>query len=234
MWAIVPIKRFDQAKQRLASVLSAPERKALMLAMARDVLSALSRCQRLSGILLVSRAQEAGALAEAFGLRQFAESAAAKLPDALNEARDHAVANLGARSIFIVHADAPLIDPAETDRIIAAHRGVTLLPDSMRIGTNGLICTPPDAIPFVFDGKSFNAHADHARQAGFGLQVVDGSGLALDIDTPADLAQLLRQGPSSQTGAYLRNSGIAERLAGVDNEALHNSCAQPQGQAPRT
>lgn len=219
MWAIVPIKRFEQAKERLASVLKAPERKALMLAMARDVLCALSRCQRLCGILLVSRAPQAKALAEAFGMRQFAESAEATLPEALGEARDHAVEELGARGIFIVHADAPLIDPVEIDGLIAAHQGVTLLPDTKRIGTNGMICTPPDAIPFVFDGKSFSAHAEHARRAGLGPRVVDGSCLALDIDTPADLVQLLRRAPSSQTGTYLQNSGVAERLAGVDNEA---------------
>ncbi len=220
MWAIVPIKRFEQAKKRLASVLSAPERQALMLAMARDVLCALSRCQRLCGILLVSRAPQAKALAEAFGLRQFAESVGANLPEALNQARDHAVGELGARGIFIAHADAPLIEPDETDGLIAAHQGVTLLPDTERIGTNGMICTPPDAIPFVFDGKSFSAHAEHARRAGLGPRVVAGSGFALDIDTPADLVQLLRRAPGGRTGTYLRNSGIAERLAGVDNEAL--------------
>ncbi len=219
MWAIVPIKRFDQAKQRLASVLNAPERKALMLAMARDVLCALSRCRRLSGILLVSRAPQANALAQSFGLRQFAESGGANLPEALNQARDHAVAELGARGIFIVPADAPLVEPGEVDALIAAHQGVTLLPDTQRIGTNGMICTPPDAIPFVFDGKSFSAHAEHARRAGLGPRVVDGSGFALDIDTPADLVRLLRRGPSSQTGTYLRNSGVAERLADVDNDA---------------
>ena len=56
MWAMVPLKGFDQAKKRLASVLTVEERRALMLAMARDVLSALSRSERLTGILIVSRA----------------------------------------------------------------------------------------------------------------------------------------------------------------------------------
>ncbi len=63
MWAIVPIKTFESAKQRLASVLSPDERRSLMLAMARDVLTALARCQRLTGILIVSRTHEADALA---------------------------------------------------------------------------------------------------------------------------------------------------------------------------
>ncbi len=42
-----------------ASVLSAEERRSLMLAMARDVLTALSRSSKLTGILLVSRTAEA-------------------------------------------------------------------------------------------------------------------------------------------------------------------------------
>ena len=68
MWAIVPIKTFEMAKQRLANVLSASERKSLMLAMARDVLTALSSSNLLDHILIVSRAPEADALAQAFNL----------------------------------------------------------------------------------------------------------------------------------------------------------------------
>ena len=58
MWAVVPLKQLEQAKARLASVLSTEERRALMLAMARDVLTALGRSSRLNGILIVSRTPE--------------------------------------------------------------------------------------------------------------------------------------------------------------------------------
>ena len=53
MWAIVPIKTFEMAKQRLANVLSASERKSLMLAMARDVLTALSRSKLLDNCISI-------------------------------------------------------------------------------------------------------------------------------------------------------------------------------------
>ena len=59
MWAIVPIKTFERAKQRLANVLTEEERRSLMLAMARDVLTCLSKAKNLTGILIVSRAAEA-------------------------------------------------------------------------------------------------------------------------------------------------------------------------------
>ena len=214
IWAIVPIKRFDQAKRRLASVLNVQQRRGLMLAMARDVLTALRQARRLSGVLLASRAPEADALARAFDVRRFAESEAANLPQALEQARDHAANELGASGVFIVPADTPLIAANEIDQLIQAHRRVTLLPDREAIGTNGLICAPPNAIPLVFDGRSFKAHAAHARAAGFPPRVVPNSSFALDIDTPDDLAQLLRQGRGGETAEYLRGCGLANNSPG--------------------
>jgi len=81
MWAIVPIKTFARAKQRLANVLNEDERRSLMLAMARDVLTCLSQSETLTGVLIVSRAREADVLAETFATERFAESP--RLPNIL-------------------------------------------------------------------------------------------------------------------------------------------------------
>lgn len=212
MWAIVPIKTFEAAKQRLASVLSPAERRGLMLAMARDVLTALSRSTRLTGILIVSRTPEADALAQAFGTERFSESPDADLPAALTQAVDHLVEHLHAQGIMIVPADVPLISEVELDAILADHVAVTILPDDEHIGTNGLICTPPARIPLLFDGRSFKPHVEAAFAAGVVPKIVPSSRFALDIDTPADLRALLAREPSSQTGIYLERSGIAARL----------------------
>ncbi len=222
MWAIVPIKSFEAAKRRLASVLSPEERRSLMLAMARDVLTALSRSQHLTGIVIVSRAPEADALAQSFGTERFAESPDANLPTALTQAIEYSMEHLNATGIFIVPADVPLIQAVEIDRLLEEHTAVTLLPDAEKVGTNGLICSPPDAIPLVFDGKSFKPHAEHAFKAGITPKIVPTSSFSLDIDTPADLAVLLHSDPGCQTGIYLEKSGIAERLPDVDNGPLNS------------
>ena len=107
MWAIVPIKTFDRAKQRLANVLSEDERRSLMLAMARDVLTSLSRSSYLTGILIVSRASEADALAQAFATERFAESPGGSLADALDQATHHLITNFDADGVFVVPADVP-------------------------------------------------------------------------------------------------------------------------------
>ena len=218
MWAIVPLKSLEKAKQRLADVLSADERRLLMLAMARDVLTGLSRSTRLTGILIVSRTPEADALAQTFGTERFAESPDADLSEALTQASEHLAEHLGATGVLIVPADVPLLSPDELDRVLAAHAAVTIVPDDENLGTNTLICSPPSCVPYLFDGKSFKPHTEAAYRAGLTPRIVRSDNLALDIDTPADLRALLARDPGCQTGTFLEKSGIAARLA-----APHNS-----------
>ena len=212
MWAIVPVKTFDRAKQRLANVLNEEERRALMLAMARDVLTCLSTCTRLDGVLIVSRAAEADALAQTFATERFAESPDSNLPEALEQATRYLVDHLNATGVFIVPADVPCIEADEIDQILAEHDGVTIMPDDANVGTNGLICSPPLCMPYIFDGKSFKPHVDAAFAAGITPKIVPGSRFTLDVDTPDDLRSMLTQAPHTQTAIYLQRSGIADRV----------------------
>ena len=212
MWAIVPIKTFDRAKQRLSNVLSEEERRGLMLAMARDVITSLSSCKELSGILIVSRAREADSLATAFATERFSESPTASLAEALTQATLHLVANFNAEGVAVVPADVPGIEAEEIDRLIRSNPGITIMPDSDNIGTNGLICAPPLAIPYIFDGKSFKPHVDEAYSKNLSPKIVPASRFALDIDVPEDLLSVMQEAPKTQTATYLLRSGIEERL----------------------
>jgi len=218
MWAIVPIKTFERAKQRLANVLNEEERRSLMLAMARDVLTCLSKAQNLDGILIVSRAAEADVLASAFSTERFAESPHTNLAGALTQATDYLIKHFDAQGVFIVPADVPGITTEQVDELIAANTSVTLLPDAENVGTNGMICSPPKIVPFIFDGKSFKPHADAAFARNITPRIIPGSCFALDIDTPSDLQTLLANQPRSQTASYLNRSGIVDRLTTRQNQ----------------
>lgn len=212
MWAIVPIKSLEAAKRRLADVLSPEERRALMLAMARDVLTALVRCPALAGVLIVSRSPEADALAQSFGTERFTESPDADLSAALTQAAEYAREHLGARGVLIVPADVPLITPEDVTAVLDGHTTVTLVPDDERLGTNGLACTPPGRMPLTFDGRSFKPHLTAAVASGTRPRIVPSKRFALDVDTPDDLRALLAAGPGTQTAMFLHRSGIARRL----------------------
>jgi len=212
MWAIVPIKTFDRAKQRLANVLNEAERRALMLAMARDVLTCLTKCTELTGILIVSRAPEADALAQIFGTERYAESPDANLARALEQAAQHLIDHFAATGVIVVPADVPGIDADELNELLSNHEQVTIFPDTDNIGTNGLICTPPLCMPYIFDGKSFKPHVDAAFDCGITPKIVPGTKFALDVDTPTDLASVIHLLPDSQTAMYLKNAYIDVRL----------------------
>ena len=217
MWAIVPIKTFERAKQRLANVLSEEERRALMLAMARDVLTCLTKCNQLSGILIVSRTPEADALAQSFGTERYAESPTANLAQALEQATQHLIDHFNAKGVVIVPADVPGIAAEELDQLLRNNETVTILPDAENVGTNGLICKPPLCLPYIFDGQSFKPHVDAAFERGITPTIVPATKFSLDIDTPKDLVAVLNEEPDSQTASYLRRSGITARLEQLTN-----------------
>ena len=220
MWAIVPIKTFEMAKQRLANVLSASERKSLMLAMARDVLTALSSSNLLDNILIVSRTPEADALAQAFNTERFSETPSANLANALEQATHHLINNFSADGIFVVPADVPGVHAEELDALISNHQKVTVLPDARKVGTNGLICSPPLAIPYIFDGQSFKPHLEAAFERNITPVIVPNSSFSLDVDIPSDLTTFFESFPHSQTGTFLSRSGIVDRLSEMGKNAM--------------
>src|SRR5437763_8547436 len=63
--AVLPVKRFDRAKQRLAAGLEDASREVLAEAMLRDVLGALARVRSLYAIVVVTGEPRAVALARA-------------------------------------------------------------------------------------------------------------------------------------------------------------------------
>jgi 2-phospho-L-lactate/phosphoenolpyruvate guanylyltransferase len=214
LWAVLPVKDLPRAKQRLAGVLSAEERLGLSFAMLQDVLSALAASGGLGGILLVTRDPAARRLAVRYGARVLVEQ----------ENRGHTAATSLGASILAqervagmvqVPADIPLIRPDDIAALLRAHGeapAVTLAASRDRRGTNALLCSPPDALPLSFGDDSFFAHRCRAQSLGIEPRIVERPGLALDIDTPDDLAAFLAAPSATRTYAYLAENGIAARI----------------------
>ena len=213
IWAMVPFKGPDGAKERLGAYLSPGERRDLTLAMVRDVLDALTRAS-LQGVLIVSRSPAAAVLAREFGTEVYADTAN-DLTGAVTEAGAFIADR--ADGTMIVHGDLPLLTNDEVNEAIREHRDITLLPDSHEIGTNCIIATPPNAMTYQFDGRSFKPHTALARAAGFEPRIVRLPGFALDIDTIDGLRSFAALESDTRSGRYLLETGVASRLAANHN-----------------
>ena len=214
LWALVPVKDLQHAKQRLAGVLRARERHALFRAMLEDVLSVLSRCQGLAGVVLVTRDPEARVLAARYGARVLEEEHN-RGHTAASSFGARALAEEGASGMVQLPADIPLLTPQDIDALLQAHASapaVTLAPSRDRQGSNAVACSPPDVLPLRFGDNSYFPHLDRAKALGIEPGVVHRSGLALDVDTVDDLLAFLAAPSATRAYDYLMGSGIAERV----------------------
>ena len=191
--AVVPVKDLGNAKQRLAGVLGQAERTALFLAMLEDVLDALSGATSLAGIVLVTRDEEAMALAGDYGAECLIESENRGHTAAVELAAG-ALARRCAGALLQVPGDVPRVTSEEIEEIIAAHASapaVTIAPSRDYRGSNAVLCSPPDVFPFRFGDDSFHPHLEAARAIGIEPTVIERPGIGLDIDTPDDLETFL-------------------------------------------
>jgi 2-phospho-L-lactate/phosphoenolpyruvate guanylyltransferase len=206
--AILPVKSFGAAKQRLARALGAGPRRELAQAMFADVLASLRRVRGLDAIAVVTadRAAEAAALRQRVRVLRDTEQAG-QSPAALIGIR-HALAG-GFERVLLVPGDTPLLDPGEVADLLARTPGVSIVPDRHGTGTNALVLTPPDALAPSFGPGSRDRHVAAAEAAGVAFTVEESPTLMLDVDTGADLAALSaaldeRRGQAPSTRGVLR------------------------------
>jgi 2-phospho-L-lactate guanylyltransferase len=184
-YALIPVKDLAQAKARLAPALDSDARRELALALFRDVLAAARACGALDGVAVVSRDEEALAVATEAGAEGLPEPGS--LNDALTSAAEQ-LAGRGAERIVVLAADLPLARADDIAAVLDTRAGVALTPS--RDGGTNAISLAPGAIPFLFGPDSAARHLAAAREAGMHGVRLEIPGLALDIDTPDDLERL--------------------------------------------
>jgi 2-phospho-L-lactate guanylyltransferase len=200
--AILPVKRFADAKRRLSASMADAFRAELARAMVDDVLLALSATDAITQTIVVTGASSATAAAREHG--------ALVSHDGSEEGQSAAVALGVARArtegferVLCIPGDCPALDPGELAALLevapsppgsapgaSGSASVVIVPDRHGTGTNGLLLTPPEAIAPSFGPGSFRRHRALARGAGALCQVRRPPSLLLDIDTGEDLAVL--------------------------------------------
>ncbi|MBC8240649.1 MAG: 2-phospho-L-lactate guanylyltransferase [Alphaproteobacteria bacterium] len=214
IWAVVPVKQFDQAKKRLSPVLNADERRRLSRVMLADVLDALSKVSGIDGVLVVTCEPDAMELARTFGAEVLQEMTSCGLCEAVAMAGRY-LDSRGCAGMISIPGDVPLLNVEEIERIILSHGAapaVTVIPAWDGGGTNALLCTPADVISLHFGENSFSAHKDAVRMAGLEPMVIPSLGLALDLDVADDLPTFLERDAATRTARYLNEIRVMERF----------------------
>lgn len=182
--AILPVKTFGKAKQRLAAALEPGKRAEMAEEMVASVLDALAE----SGLetVVVTAEPKARQLAERAGARvvhdphEYGQSAAVAL----------GIAAVEARRVLCIPGDCPAITSSEIEELLRHDADVVIVPDRHGSGTNALLLTPPHVIPPSFGEGSFARHAALARAAGASIAIAEPAGVMHDVDTPEDLEAL--------------------------------------------
>jgi 2-phospho-L-lactate guanylyltransferase len=205
---LVPMKPLAAAKERLAPALDPDERRRLSLAMLTDVIGAARGFDR---VWVLHSDPDAAAVARAAGVEAVDDPAPGRgLNASLESATTIAIAE-GGSGVLVVSADLPAVTAADLT-VMCEAPGVAVARDRGGSGTNALWRAPPNAIGVAFGGESLAAHESLAREAGQNIRVVERAGLAIDVDTPDDLAAAWIHGVGAATRRALEELDVAARL----------------------
>ncbi len=218
--AILPIKRFTEAKQRLGESVAEELRAELVRAMIADVLLALAQTSAIERTIIISSEDAIAASAREHGALIIADTLERGQSAAVGLGVEQALAD-GFDRVVCIPGDCPALDPAELEALLAGAEQdgapVVIVPDRHGLGTNGLLLAPPDVIAPSFGPDSCERHRGLAAAAGVACAVRRPASLLLDIDTGADLAALRERlsgtRPRAQrTRAVLGAAGGGQRL----------------------
>lgn len=206
IFALLPVKNPQNAKQRLVGFLSPEQREALARILYKQTLATLCQAEGIDRVVVVTNDSEVAEYARSSGTLVFEENEQISHSTSADAACLRAV-QLGATTALLVPIDVPLATPADFNSLAAAARpGLIVVPSADGTGTNAMARTPPDVIESRFGPGSCRAHLDQARQKNVPAGILRLPGLMFDIDTPEDIAELLARSHRNEVAAFLRTA----------------------------
>jgi 2-phospho-L-lactate guanylyltransferase len=214
--ALIPVKGFRNAKQRLSALLGSAEREALAEAMFRDVLRQALRACGLVETVVVTGDDKVAKIAGSLGARVILENAETGETAAVDFARTSLKA-AGAEAVLVIPGDLPLVRRGDIEAVLAQvpegqiTRFALLVPSHDRLGTNALLLAPPDVIKLRFGYDSFSYHISQVLAQGLPIRCFENEHIALDIDEPKDLEKFLTYSNDDSEALKTLQRFIADR-----------------------
>ncbi len=193
--AIVPQKPLALAKGRLAAALSPAARGALSLALLRHVCAVLQSVPAVEAVGIMSLDPMVRAGAGAWGVSSWPDPGS-DLNGALAQVIAASARADQRRGLLVIAGDLAWLRAADAAALLqaAGPDAVVLAPSKDGTGTNALLVPPRAPFRPAYGDGSRAAHHRAARALGLRIIEVCRPGLAFDVDTPDDLAAVLRTG----------------------------------------
>ena len=203
---LLPVKKFDRSKKRLAPHHSEDERAALACALCEDMFRVVAQVKGVDRVYVVSAEYHALSLARQLNWHVIDESEQVSESASVDAASRHC-AREGVKALLRLPIDLPLIIPSDIETLfyfLEPAPSVVIVPSRDGTGTNALLRSPPDLFPSHFGPDSFALHLKEAEKAGAKVAIVRNERIALDIDEPNDLrAAAGRVSPHSATARLI-------------------------------
>ena len=178
----------ERPKTRLADVLDAGERASFARAMLADVLGVLRAAGHEPTVLSTAPVE-------------------VEVPVEVDERPLSTAVNARlAPPVAVTMADLALVTPDALNRLFAPDADVVIAP-GLGGGTNALVTRHPD-FRTDYHGASYRDHLVIAEAAGASVATVDSLRLAVDVDEPGDLAEVLLHGDGAARD-WLADAGFA-------------------------
>jgi 2-phospho-L-lactate/phosphoenolpyruvate guanylyltransferase len=216
--ALIPVKGFSNAKQRLSPLLDGADRELFAEVMFRDVLKQVLKAQGLAETFVVTGDDKVAEIATNFGAQLIREKVERGETDAVDFARLE-LKHLGREAVLIIPGDLPLVRSGDIEEILAqipngaSFPFALLVPSHDHMGTNALLLAPPDIIKLRFGYDSFSYHVSQVSAQGLPIRFIENERVALDIDEPKDLQRFLSFGFDDGESTRTARGMLADRVA---------------------
>jgi 2-phospho-L-lactate guanylyltransferase len=195
-FAILPVKRFENAKTRLSSILDMDDRILLSSLMLEDTVKILSSVRSLNQVVIVSADRRAEEMATKHGVTFLREEKEKGVNSAVALADLYSIRG-AAEATVVIPQDLPLLDPIEVSKACQLaeneSRCIVICPSLRYDGTNMLLRKPPTVIATFYDNDSYNMHVKAALKLGIPVKGLFSKSIMYDIDTPEDAQQITKE-----------------------------------------
>lgn len=202
LWSVlVPVKRLERAKTRLA--VGDVARPALALAMALDTVAAAKAAVSVVEVVVITDDDDAAKGVEALGARVVAD-----VPDAgLNPALAHGATTAQMPLLAALSSDLPALRAADLDAVLglARRHRVAVVSDLAGTGTTVLTATVPAAFVPAFGEGSLAAHC---AAGAVDLSDAAATSVRQDVDTVEELRRAATLSVGPRTAAVLEELGF--------------------------